>query len=87
MDYDAALAGLELAGAWLRQGRRNAEVRVLADEAREIFQDLGVGGEAIVAVAVLQEACRRREATPGLVQGIVSFLRQLEWNPQLRFAG
>ena len=87
MDYDAALAGLELAGAWLRQGRKNAEVRELADEAREIFQDLGVGGEAIVAVAILQEACRRREATPGLVERIVSFLRQLEWNPQLRFAG
>ena len=86
MEYDAALVGLELAGVWLQQGDKAAAVRDLAQEVREIFEDLAVQGEALRAVRHLEAACRNEEATPSLTQKIVIFLRRLEWQPQLRFA-
>lgn len=85
LEYDTALLGLELAEVWLRQGR-NAEVREIAQEVRETFEDLNVQREALRAVRYLEEACRRELATPVLVQQVVSFLKRIEWTPGLQFA-
>jgi hypothetical protein len=85
MDYVAAMAGLELAGVWLRQGK-TAEVRTLAREILQTFRQMDVESEAVKAVRYFHEACRREEATPRLVERVVDFLRRLEWAPQVRFA-
>lgn len=84
-EYDAALVGMELAGVWLEQGK-TFQVQALAQEAYEVFRDLGVHPEALRAVRHFRDACRRQEATAGLVREMLTFLRQLEWHPQRRFA-
>lgn len=85
MEYDAALLGLELMQVWLRQGR-SAEVREMAEEVLDTFEELKVKLEAQRAVRFLESACRQELATPILVQKVVSFLRRLEWTPGLQFA-
>jgi tetratricopeptide (TPR) repeat protein len=83
-DYVAAMLNLELAGVLLRQGRAD-EVEELAEEALEIFRDLGIDREALRAVRYLREACRQRVATAELIEQVVSFLNRLERWPGLRF--
>ena len=83
--YDAALVGLDLLGVWLRQGKA-AEAQELAEDILGTFLDLGIRSEALEAVRHLREACRQRAATPILVQRVADFLRQIEWQPLLRFA-
>ncbi len=85
MEYDAALLGLELMEVWLRQGR-SAEVREMAEEVHDTFDELKVQREARYAVRFLESACRQELATPILVQKVVGFLRRLEWTPGLQFA-
>ena len=84
-EYLVAMMDLELAGVLLRQGRAD-EVEPLAAEALEIFQDLEISREALKAVRILREACRRKIATAELVQEVVAFLNRLERQPGLRFA-
>jgi tetratricopeptide (TPR) repeat protein len=84
-NYDAALVGLDLLGVWLRQGKA-IEAQELAEDVLETFLDLGIQSEALRAVRYLREACRQRAATPTLVKLVAEFLRQLEWQPLLRFA-
>lgn len=83
--YDAALVGLELAAVWLRQGRM-ANVREIVEETLETLQELGVQTEAVKAVVFLRVACRRQEASAGLVYRVRDFLARLQWQPQLRFS-
>lgn len=85
LEYDAALVGLELLDAWLRQGR-NAEVRELAVEILETFEGLQVKREALRAMRYLEAACQRKAATPELVRQVAVFLNRLEWEPRLQFA-
>jgi tetratricopeptide (TPR) repeat protein len=85
LEFEAAMVGLELSEIWLRQGRA-AEVRKLASEILDIVEELSLEQEALRAVRYLEEACRRDEATPDLVQRVLQFLRRLEWEPQLQFA-
>ena len=84
-NYDAALVGLDLLGIWLRQGRA-VEAQELAEDVLATFLDLGIRSEALKALRYLREACRQRAATPALVKVVTDFLRQLEWQPLLRFA-
>ena len=85
MDYDAALLGLELMEIWLRQGR-SAEVREMAEEVLDTFEELKVKLEAQRAVRFLESACRQELATPILIQKVAGFLKKLEWAPGLQFA-
>lgn len=85
MEYDAALLGLELMEVWLRQGR-SADVREMAEEVLDTFDELKVKLEAQRAVRFLESACRQELATPVLVRQVVGFLRKLEWTPGLQFA-
>lgn len=84
LEYDAALVSLELLDVWLRQGR-NAEVRELAEEILEVFEEVHVQREALRAVRFLEAACQREAATPDLVRQVVGFLKRLEWEPRLQF--
>ena len=83
-DYLVAMVGLELASVLLWQGR-TAEVEALAEEALELFQELGVEREALRAVRYLRDACRQGAATAGLIRQTVSFLNRLEHQPGLCF--
>ncbi len=84
-NYESALAGLDLAGVWLRQ-EKSAQVRELAEELVRAFEEVGVRSEALKAVRFFREACRRERATPALVETVAVFLQRLEWQPQLQFA-
>jgi len=83
-DYNAAIAGLDLAAVWLERGKA-AQVEELAKDMLATFQRLGIQREALRAVDYLNKACQKRRATPGLARHIGSFLRQLEREPRLRF--
>jgi tetratricopeptide (TPR) repeat protein len=84
-EYDASLIGLELSGVWLKQGKAR-EVKKLAEEIYESFRELTVYAEAIRAVRYFREACRREEATADLVDHVLTFIRQIDWHPQRKFA-
>jgi tetratricopeptide (TPR) repeat protein len=83
-EYLAAMVDLDLAAVLLRQNQVT-EAEAVAEEALQIFEDLGVAREALRAVSTLREACRRRVATVGMVQEVISFLKRLENEPGLRF--
>lgn len=83
-EYLAAMVDLDLAAVLLRQNKVT-EAEAVAEEALQIFEDLGVAREALRAVSAVREACRRRVATVGLVQEVISFLKRLENEPGLRF--
>jgi tetratricopeptide (TPR) repeat protein len=83
LPYDAALASMELAAVWLRNGRTSA-VRELVDEMVEIFRARNIRREAIVALLMLREACERQRATVALLRTVTSELQRLEREPAPR---
>ncbi|HEX3131473.1 MAG TPA: hypothetical protein VH394_29320 [Thermoanaerobaculia bacterium] len=85
LTYRAAIAGLDLAAVWLEQGKAEP-VEELAKEMLATFRGLGIQREALRALDYLNRACGSRQATPGLVRRVGRFLRDLEREPQLRFA-
>jgi len=76
--------GLDLASVWLEQGKA-IEVRELAQELVETFQDLAVAREARRALEYFWEACLTDRATPVLVRSVSRFLHRIEYAPDLRF--
>ena len=84
-EYDASLVGLDLAGVWLELGKVRA-VQELAEEMFEVFRELAVHREAVRALRVFRDACRKEQATVGLARQVLTFIRQVEWHPQRRFA-
>jgi tetratricopeptide (TPR) repeat protein len=83
--YPAALAGLDLAALWARQGRV-AEIQALAQEMIATFRALRIAREAIVTLLILQRAC----AAGGgqlleIIEMVVSFLTDLERQPAKRY--
>lgn len=85
LDFDAALASLNLAEVYARQGRAS-EVRVLAEEVLAVFTSRQIHREAMAALAVFAEAARREKAQAGLVREVTDFLKRSRNNPDLRFA-
>jgi tetratricopeptide (TPR) repeat protein len=83
--YDAALVGIELAAVWLDLGRA-AEGRKLASEALATFRKLDVEREAVRAVAFLNDACQLEMASGAMAREVASFVKRVEWQPQLRFS-
>jgi tetratricopeptide (TPR) repeat protein len=59
LDYDAALAGLDLASVWLRQGRLQ-KVQELAAQILGIFQLVGVRSDLAKAKQLLEMSNRER---------------------------
>lgn len=73
--YVSAIAGLELAAVWLRQGRTD-EVRRLVTETLEVFRSRYVARESIAALLMLRDALERDRATLELVALVTSVLEQ-----------
>lgn len=86
LKYDAALAGLERAAVLLELGRW-PEVQALAVQIRQTFLRIGVRRQARKALEAFEEACRQQTATVLFARRVARFLRQLEWQPHLRFTG
>lgn len=84
IDYDAALASLDLAGVYVLQGR-TADVRRLAEEMMAVFSSREIHREAMAALLVFCTAARLEQVGIGLVQEVSGFLKRARNNPDLRF--
>ncbi|HZF13951.1 MAG TPA: tetratricopeptide repeat protein [Thermoanaerobaculia bacterium] len=84
MGYDAALVSLELAIVLL-QLERVPEVQTLALETYRVFAAEDVHREALVAVALFQEAAAKGKLTLELASSISRYLFRARRNPMLRF--
>lgn len=85
LDYDAALASLDLAALYAAQGR-TAEVRRLAEEMLPVFTSRRIHREALAALIVFRRAAEMDEAGLELVRSVADFLNRARGNPELRFA-
>lgn len=84
LHYTAAVASLDLATVWLRQGRE-AEAHRLALDAARVFLALGIHREALGAVLILQQALEVSQAGAALLESVARFLRRAEDDPAARF--
>jgi tetratricopeptide (TPR) repeat protein len=84
LPFDFALASLDLAQVYLREGRL-AEVQELAVDMVKIFEALGVQREAIAAVILFRDAAGQGAVTGDLVQRLQEYLKKARVNPKLRF--
>jgi tetratricopeptide (TPR) repeat protein len=82
--YDEALAGMELAGLYLEQGRA-ADVKSLVQEMEPVFRAKGVHEEAQKALKLFRRAVELETATVELVRRIVAYLYRAQNDPVLRF--
>jgi tetratricopeptide (TPR) repeat protein len=82
--YHAAIAGLDLAVVWLRQGRRQ-EARDLVLDCVQVFLELRIHREALAAVLVLQRAFEKGLDADALLDKARDFLRRIEQDPTLTF--
>jgi hypothetical protein len=78
--YPAALAGLDLAALWAREGRVS-EIWALADEMIATFRALRIGREAIAVLLVLQKSCSSGGPLLHVIELAVSFLEKLDRQP------
>lgn len=76
LPYDAALAGLDLAGLLLERGRP-AEVLLLIEGMVETFAERGVYREAVSTLLLLYHAVVQGEATAALARSVREKLRDL----------
>lgn len=82
--YDAALASLDLAVVYLRQGRA-ADTQTTVLQAADIFLSLRIGREALSAVLVLQSAFKQELMAQALLEKSARFLRRAEYDPTVSF--
>lgn len=85
LDYDAALASLDLAGVYVAQGRATDLLRV-SEETLAIFQSRHTHRAALAAVLALCSAARQEQVGDGLVRKVSEFLKRARNNPNLQFA-
>lgn len=81
LTYVASITGIDLATVWLRQGRLQ-EVKDLAEKLADDFLRLNVKREALAAVLVLREACRKERITVEGIRKIAGYLRDLDRRPE-----
>jgi tetratricopeptide (TPR) repeat protein len=84
LPYEAALASLDLAVLYLKEGR-TAEVKELAVAMGGIFEAKGIAREALAALTLFCEAARQEAATVELARRVERFLRRAQVDPELRF--
>jgi tetratricopeptide (TPR) repeat protein len=75
MPFYVALADLDLAAVWVRQGRF-AEVYEAADQLVGSFSALGIGREALASFLLLRDAARTEQATTALVRAVAAQLER-----------
>jgi tetratricopeptide (TPR) repeat protein len=80
LPYTAAMASLDLAAVWLRQGR-TVEIQQLVDEMVAIFRARNIQREAIGALLMLRQALQKDQATAALLRTVATELRRLERLP------
>jgi tetratricopeptide (TPR) repeat protein len=85
LDYDAALASLDLAGVLVQQAR-SADVRRLAEEMLAAFSARDIHREAMAALRFFCRAARVEKAGIDLVRSVSDFLKRARTDPELRFA-
>ncbi len=73
MPFYVALADLDLAAVWVRQGRF-AAVYEVADQLVCSFSALGIGREALASFLLLREAARTEDATIALIRKVAAQL-------------
>ncbi|HZF13655.1 MAG TPA: tetratricopeptide repeat protein [Thermoanaerobaculia bacterium] len=76
MAYDAALASLDLAEVYARQGR-HADMQVLAQEMLPIFKSRELQREAIAALIMFQQAAEQDGVTVSLIQEVTGCLQRV----------
>ncbi len=76
MPHDAALASMDLAQVYSRQGR-HAEIRTISTELLPIFHSRDLQREALAAIILFQQAAEAQSVTLGLVQEVASRLHKL----------
>jgi tetratricopeptide (TPR) repeat protein len=74
--YDAAMASLDLALLYLKEGRM-ADVLPLAQEMAALFEAQDVYREALAAILLFQEAAQREEVTAGMVRELAGRLESV----------
>jgi len=84
MFYDAALAALELASIYLREGR-TAQVRDLARQMLPVFAKDEIHREAFAAITLFRQAAEQERATLAFAERLSAFLLAARGNPGLRF--
>jgi hypothetical protein len=75
--YKAALAGLDLAAVWFRQGRLG-QIPRLVDEILAAFRERRIAREAIAAILLVRDAYRQQSLSVDLIQRVSQILTQLE---------
>ena len=86
MGFDAALATLDLAALYLKEGR-TVEVKDLAREMVSLFHAQGVHREALAALRLFRDAAEREAVTLEMARRLVQYLERARQDPDLRFAG
>lgn len=81
--YNAALASLDLAKIYLRQGRTEETKRVAA-EMHPIFVSRDVQRESIAALLVFQQAVEQESVSLRLVDEVIRSVRRAQAGPQTR---
>ncbi len=84
MDYDFALASLELAVLYREQGCL-CEVKTLAGDMLWIFRRQGIHREALAALRLFCNAAERETVTVELARRLFQYLNRARLDPELRF--
>jgi tetratricopeptide (TPR) repeat protein len=84
LSYDVALVLLEEAVLLLEEGRP-AEVKTLAGELAQVFEDKGVHREALAALRLFHEAAEHEGATAELARRVLRFLFRARYDQGLHF--
>lgn len=82
--YEAATVALDLAVLLFERGRVQ-ELKPLAADLVTVFQSLGVGREALAALAVFERAAQAEIVTLGLIAKLGKFLTRARTEPGLSF--
>lgn len=75
MAFDAALAGLDLAGVYLQTGQL-AKVATLAQEMHAVFSSQGLGDRAAAALLLLATAAREQRLTQEVITQAVARVKE-----------
>jgi tetratricopeptide (TPR) repeat protein len=78
--YPAALAGLDLAALWARQGRVR-EIYDLAGELITSFRTLRIAREAVATLVLLQRACAVGDQVEAFIESAATLLHELDRQP------
>jgi hypothetical protein len=75
--FKAALAGLDLAAVWFRQGKIG-RIPPLVEEMLAAFTARGIAREALAAILLLRDAYQRQSLSLDLIQRVGQILTQME---------